>query len=83
MAASAVSVRTLAYLLSCGSELLQQPVDVVQLELRPLALGAAAAQLFLDRLSALTFALLRHCHIGALIRAGATLAIAAAKRIKA
>src|SRR5271168_1674604 len=40
------------------SELLQQTADVVQLVLRPGAVGATPAQLLLDRLGALLLALL-------------------------
>src|SRR4030081_715051 len=54
---------------TAGSELLQQPIDVIQFHLRPRAFGTAAAELLLDRLGALALALLRHGHIGTFIGA--------------
>lgn len=49
------------------SKLLQQPIDIIELFLRPFALGSAPAQLLLDRARALAFHLLRHLHVCAFI----------------
>ncbi len=75
------SVDDAAHWTLSASELLQQPIDVVQLLLRPCPLCAATAEFFLDRLRALTFALFRHRHIGTFVGAGTALTLAAAERI--
>src|SRR6185437_13526076 len=63
------------------SELLQQPVDIVELRLRPVAIGAAAAEFVLDRAGALALHLLRHPHRVALVGAGGALAELPAERV--
>src|SRR5690348_11019039 len=65
------------------SELLQQTLDVVQFHLRPLAVGATMTQFLLDRLGALPLPLLGYRDVGALISAGAPLAIAPSEWVAA
>ena len=45
-----------------GSKILQQPLDIVELELRPQRVGKALAQLFEDAARALHIDLARHLH---------------------
>src|SRR3954471_20911672 len=60
------------------SELLQQPIDIVQFLPRPFLLRAAAAEFFLDRLGALPLTFLRHRHVGVV---GRRALVVAPKRI--
>jgi hypothetical protein len=57
-----------------ASELFQQAIDVVEFLAGAFLVGAAAAELFLDRLGALALAFLGDCYVG--VVGGVALAVA-------